>query len=177
MRTSMAMKRRWGEAFTTILNTKGEVDEIGPVHSVQAVVHRTCCRVEFEAACRASLKGLVPGLFDLYLVHWPSGFVPGKGNVPRGEDGKVLQWHFKGDQGGHGEAGRLGSTKAIGMSNYNSKQLRSILSFARIPRRCCRSSPTLAHITTRPHQEVLRETEIQMVAYFAWRFPRPAQGL
>jgi len=159
-----------GEAFTTVLN-KGEVtrSELFIASKLWCTEH-AADRV--EAACRASLKDLCLDYFDLYLVHWPSGFAHGKGNVPRGEDGKVLfsGISLKETWEAMEKLVDLGLTKAIGMSNYNSKQLSSILSFARIP-------PKVLQVESNPrfNNEALRrfcvKNGIQMVAYSPFGSP------
>jgi len=87
-----------------------------------------------EAACRSSLADLGLDYFDLYIVHWPTGFVPGQGNVPRGEDGKVL---FSGVSIEETWAAMeklvdIGLVRSIGLSNFNSRQVTKILDMARI---------------------------------------------
>jgi len=82
-----------------------------------------------EAACRKTLDDLCLDYLDLYIIHWPSGFVHGKGNVPRDEEGKML---FSGVSLEETWAAmeklvNLGLVKAIGLSNFNSKQVLRIL--------------------------------------------------
>ena len=48
---------------------------------------------EVEAACRKSLKDLGLEYLNLYLIHWPTAFKRGEGNLPKNDDGtiKVVQ--------------------------------------------------------------------------------------
>ena len=77
---------------------------------------------------RSSLADLGLDYFDLYIVHWPSGFVPGKGNVPRDEEGNVL---FSGvtieeTWGAMEKLVDIGLVRSLGLSNFNSKQVLEI---------------------------------------------------
>ena len=84
----------------------------------------------FTFHLRSSLADLGLDYFDLYIVHWPSGFVPGKGNVPRDEEGNVL---FSGvtieeTWGAMEKLVDIGLVRSLGLSNFNSKQVLLILS-------------------------------------------------
>jgi len=88
-----------------------------------------------EGACRSSLTDLGLDYFDLYIIHWPSGFIPGHGNVPK--DPKTGEVLFSGitleeTWGAMEKLVDLGLVKNIGLSNFNSKQVVKILDMARI---------------------------------------------
>lgn len=83
-----------------------------------------------------SLKSLQLSYVDLYLIHHPVGLVYGEGVLPRHENGKVKVdmstdhvaiWKAMEAQV---DAGRA---KAIGVSNFNIRQIERILKSARIP--------------------------------------------
>jgi len=125
-----------------------------------------------EAACRSSLADLGLEYFDLYIVHWPTGFLPGQGNVPRGEDGSVL---FSGVtiEETWGAMERLvdsGLVRSIGLSNFNSRQVKKILDMARI-------RPAVLQVESNPrfNNECLRSfcaaNSIVMVAFSPFGSP------
>ena len=72
------------------------------------------------------------GYLDLYLIHWPVSVKPGPYAFPfKRED--VVPLDLKGVWEAMEECQRLGLTKAIGVSNFTTKKLEEILSFAKIP--------------------------------------------
>jgi len=88
-----------------------------------------------EEACRSSLADLKLSYFDLYIIHWPTGLVPGKGNVPRDEEtgevlfsGITIEETWKALE----KLVDLGLTKSIGLSNFNSRQINQIFQICRI---------------------------------------------
>lgn len=125
-----------------------------------------------EAACRSSLADLGLEYFDLYIVHWPTGFVPGKGNVPRDENGNVL---FSGVSIEETWCAMenlvdLGLVRSIGLSNFNSKQVTKIIDIARI-------KPAVLQVESNPrfNNEALRKfcvnNSIVMVAFSPFGSP------
>jgi len=99
-----------------------------------------------EVACRSSLADLNLTQFDLYIIHWPSGVVPGKGNVPRDEvtgevlfSGVTIEETWKAME----KLVDLGLTKSIGLSNFNSKQINQIF-------QCCRIRPAVLQVECNP---------------------------
>ena len=44
---------------------------------------------DVEAACRKSLKDLGLEYLNLYLIHWPTAFKRGEGNLPKNDDGTI----------------------------------------------------------------------------------------
>lgn len=69
---------------------------------------------------------------DLYLIHWPISFKPGKPEFPP-EKENLMPMDFKSVWADMEECQRLGLTKSIGVSNFSVKKLENILSFATIP--------------------------------------------
>ncbi|CAK9807892.1 Aldo-keto reductase family 1 member B1 [Anthophora quadrimaculata] len=86
-------------------------------------------------ACKRSVENFGLGYVDLYLIHWPISYtktakglwpVDEKGNPLYGDDDYVDTWR------GMEECVKLGLTKSIGLSNFNSQQIDRILSVATI---------------------------------------------
>ncbi|CAN6548873.1 unnamed protein product [Malus baccata var. baccata] len=69
-------------------------------------------------ALKKSLQNLQLEYLDLYLIHWPISGKPGKLVDPLA----AME-----------ESQRLGLTKSIGVSNFSSKKIETLLSFASIP--------------------------------------------
>ncbi|CAN6676210.1 unnamed protein product [Malus baccata var. baccata] len=66
----------------------------------------------------------------LYLIHWPISGKPGKLVDPLVD---LMPMDFKGVWAAMEESQRLGLTKSIGVSNFSSKKIETLLSFASIP--------------------------------------------
>merc|ERR1711892_1021395 len=125
-----------------------------------------------EAACRSSLADLGLEYFDLYIVHWPSGFLPGHGNVPRDAEGKGM---FSGVTIEETWAAMeklvdIGLVRSLGLSNFNSKQVTKVLDIARI-------QPAVLQVESNPrfNNEALRSYcaahSIVMVAFSPFGSP------
>jgi len=79
---------------------------------------------------RDSLKTLGLDYVDMFLIHWPIAFKPGDETWPKDEHGKVIYddsitlvetWE------GMIECQKLGLAKSIGVSNFNRRQLQTLL--------------------------------------------------
>jgi len=86
-------------------------------------------------ALKTSLKDLGLTYVDLYLIHWPIPLKPTTELIPRDKDGNIqyaneidLADTWKKME----ELLRLGLTKAIGVSNFNTEQLNHILKSATV---------------------------------------------
>lgn len=86
-------------------------------------------------SCKESVESFGLGYVDLYLIHWPVAYsgnskelwpVDEKGNLMAGDEDFCDTWR------GMEECVRLGLTKSIGLSNFNSQQIERILSIAKI---------------------------------------------
>lgn len=93
------------------------------------------CREDVVPACKRSVKNFGLDYVDLYLIHWPLSYAKGaEGLWPADKDGNPLMsdvdyvdtWH------GMEECVKLGLTKSIGLSNFNSEQIDRILAIAEI---------------------------------------------
>ncbi|PQQ02739.1 non-functional NADPH-dependent codeinone reductase 2 [Prunus yedoensis var. nudiflora] len=81
-------------------------------------------------ALKKSLENLQLEYLDLYLIHWPISAKPGKLVYPLVN---LMPMDFKGVWAAMEESQRLGLTKSIGVSNFSSKKIETLLSFATIP--------------------------------------------
>ncbi|KAE8716662.1 beta-carotene hydroxylase [Hibiscus syriacus] len=120
-----------GEAIAEAIN-------IGPIKSRDElfITSKLCTFAEQDLlipAIKTSLENLRLEYLDLYLIHWPLKFI---------KDPSAME-----------ECQLLSLTKAIGVSNFSTKKLDEILSFAKIPpavnqvsiRNPCYSSPAHGH--------------------------------
>ncbi|PON99054.1 Aldo/keto reductase [Trema orientale] len=83
-------------------------------------------------ALKESLGKLQLESLDLYLIHWPISAKPGKKAYPI--DGKdLVPLDVKSVWAAMEECQRIGLTRSIGVSNFSTKKLQNILSFATIP--------------------------------------------
>ncbi|KAF6163671.1 hypothetical protein GIB67_036131 [Kingdonia uniflora] len=83
-------------------------------------------------ALKMTLKSLQLEYLDLYLLHWPLSSKPGKYEYPIPKE-ELLPMDFKSVWEAMEECQALGLVKSIGVSNFSSKKLEQMLSFAKIP--------------------------------------------
>jgi diketogulonate reductase-like aldo/keto reductase len=81
---------------------------------------------------KLSLKNLGLEYLDLALVHWPTGFKEGNDPFPKFSNGSIIPRTWQKDAyletwKGMEDALKLGLTKSIGVSNFNSVQLKRVL--------------------------------------------------
>ncbi|KAF4526101.1 hypothetical protein B566_EDAN007595 [Ephemera danica] len=84
--------------------------------------------------CKKTLQNLGLEYLDLYLIHWPLAFKEGDNLFPKNEDGRIAfsDVDYVDTWPQMEECVRLGLTKSIGISNFNSIQVDRILSVATI---------------------------------------------
>ncbi|XP_057961521.1 D-galacturonate reductase-like [Malania oleifera] len=83
-------------------------------------------------AIKMSLRNLQLDYLDLYLIHWPIRLSPKARTSPVPPD-YVFPIDLTSVWEGMEECQKLGLTKTIGVSNFSTKKLEQILSFAKIP--------------------------------------------
>lgn len=89
-----------------------------------------------EKFLKKSLKDLQLDYLDLYLVHTPFSFVEGDDLHPKDENGEMKMDHTTDHLAVWAEMEKQvvnGLTKAIGLSNFNCKQIDRILNAAKVP--------------------------------------------
>ncbi|XP_056312961.1 aldo-keto reductase family 1 member A1-A [Danio aesculapii] len=88
---------------------------------------------DVEKACRCSLSDLRLSYLDLYLMHWPMAFGRGDELMPRHPDGTIQydDTHYRDTWAAMEKLVDQGLAKAIGLSNFNAKQIDDILSIAK----------------------------------------------
>ncbi|XP_072366910.1 aldo-keto reductase family 1 member A1-B isoform X1 [Scyliorhinus torazame] len=89
---------------------------------------------DVEAACCKSLEDLQLTYLDLYLIHWPHAFERGDNPFPKNPDETVRYGSidYKETWKVMEELVRKGLVKAIGLSNFNSRQIDDVISAAAI---------------------------------------------
>lgn len=88
---------------------------------------------DVEVACRTTLADLGISYLDMYLMHWPMAFQRGKELMPRREDGSVCysDTHYRDTWTAMETLVDKGLVKAIGLSNFNARQIDDIFRVAR----------------------------------------------
>ncbi|XP_016149883.1 alcohol dehydrogenase [NADP(+)] A isoform X2 [Sinocyclocheilus grahami] len=89
---------------------------------------------DVEDACKKSLSDLRLSYLDLYLMHWPMAFERGDELMPRRPDGTVRydnNTHYRDTWAAMEKLVDQGLVKAIGLSNFNARQIDDILSIAK----------------------------------------------
>ncbi|XP_002741648.1 aldo-keto reductase family 1 member A1-like [Saccoglossus kowalevskii] len=120
-----------GDAFK---ETIGSVVERKDVFITSKLWNTKHAAVDVKPACIESLKDLQLDYLDLYLIHWPYGFVNIGENFPKNPDG-TIQYSDVSLMETWGAMEKLvdeGLCKHIGLSNCNSKQVAEVLEKGRI---------------------------------------------
>jgi len=78
---------------------------------------------------KKTLSDLQLDYLDLYLMHWPMAFKEEMGLTPEDENGKVMYSpaDYVETYKAMEECVKLGLTKSIGVSNFNSQQISRLL--------------------------------------------------
>ncbi|XP_028856183.1 aldo-keto reductase family 1 member A1-B isoform X1 [Denticeps clupeoides] len=134
---------------------------------------------DVEPALLKTLKDLRLEYLDLYLIHWPYAFQRGDSTFPKKEDGTLLydDIDYKLTWSAMEKLVGKGLVRAIGLSNFNSRQIDDVLSVAAI-------KPTVLQVESHPYLaqvELLthcRDRGLVMTAYSplgspdrAWKHP------
>ncbi|KAL3999979.1 hepatocyte growth factor-regulated tyrosine kinase substrate [Sarotherodon galilaeus] len=101
---------------------------------------------DVEPALLKTLKDLKLEYLDLYLIHWPYAFQRGDVPFPRQEDGTLLydDTDYKLTWSAMEKLVGKGLVRAIGLSNFNSRQIDDILSVASV-------KPTVLQVECHPY--------------------------
>ncbi|XP_076853677.1 aldo-keto reductase family 1 member A1-A [Brachyhypopomus gauderio] len=110
---------------------------------------------DVEAACRKTLSDLGLIYLDLYLMHWPMAFERGEELIPRRADGTVryADTHYRDTWAAMEKLVDQGLVKAIGLSNFNARQIDDILN-------CGKHKPVVNQVECHPYL-----TQSQLLAH------------
>jgi diketogulonate reductase-like aldo/keto reductase len=113
---------------------------------------------EATAAIQKSIKDLGVGYLDLYLIHWPVAFVPGKGDKVDKSTSIVDTWRVMEN------LARSNLTRKIGISNFSKRDVETIMEI-------CQICPYAHEFETHPYlqqQEFVdyhKEIGVKVIAY------------
>ncbi|XP_051786011.1 aldo-keto reductase family 1 member A1-A [Erpetoichthys calabaricus] len=121
---------------------------------------------DVEPACRKTLEDLGLAHLDLYLMHWPMAFERGNLEMPKNDDGtmRYADIHYKDTWRAMENLVTKGLVKAIGLSNFNARQIDDILSVAKY-------KPVVNQVECHPYlaqKELMAHcsrNRIQLIAY------------
>ncbi|KAH9331653.1 hypothetical protein KI387_003761, partial [Taxus chinensis] len=87
------------------------------------------------SSIKNSLKNLQLEYLDLFLIHWPVKFIKEASfaNFVAPKEDEFLPLDLKSTWEGMEKCVETGLTKAIGVSNFSSKKIEDLLSYAKIP--------------------------------------------
>lgn len=119
-----------------------------------------------KPAITETLKLLKIDYLDLYLIHWPMGYVEGEGNFPVDSNNKVKlsDVDYVDTWKGMEQVKKEGLTKSIGVSNFNHEQIDRILASCTVP-------PAMNQVECHPYLtqakliEYCRSKNITVTAY------------
>ena len=122
-----------GEAFTELFDNN--VVKRADLFITSKLWNTKHNKEDVQGALETTLKNLNLDYLDLYLIHWPIAFQSGDNNFPKDENNNMIHTdtHYIETWYGMEQLVKKNLVKAIGVSNFNIKQLNDILNFASIP--------------------------------------------
>jgi len=103
-------------------------------------------REKVVECCERSLKSLGLDYLDLYLIHWPLAYQEGDELFPKNEKGEMLTSNidYIDTWKGMEECYEKGLVKSIGLSNFNSEQIKRVLAI-------CTVKPVMLQVECHPY--------------------------